>query len=359
MWCWNGETGASLGTEVRASQGTQPDGRSRAGFVPPDVVFFQSCVQPDRLESSPRDDACMRVRDAIGVGRLALGGAGVVAGQQPPDFSGTWRVDERRHVVVAAAPSPVFGEVFAMRHRGQRVELIRPVRGRETAVVHAFRSTAPNSASCPRPRACLADSGPVDRWLWDGKRSGLHPGREIPPGGARRRSRVASELHLQAGSAGTARRSRRACATRRPGGRGRSRSVYQKSTDVLTEAPRAGRRRAPGDDRGRVVDRRPLGRGHVRRSRPSRNDGHRRPRAARCSRSAARCATARCPRSSFSASRSATRRSSIPRCRMARAAHRLHADEVRCRQRDLREPRAQFSEDDPLREAAGRHRWRL
>ena len=52
----------------------------------------------------------------------------------------TWRFAKGATSSIAAAPTPVFGEVFAMRHRGQRVELIRPVRGRETVISGAAGS---------------------------------------------------------------------------------------------------------------------------------------------------------------------------------------------------------------------------
>ena len=52
---------------------------------------------------------------------LVAGMTAAAAGQQKPDFSGTWRVAKDATTTVAAAPSPVFGEVFAMRHTGQRV----------------------------------------------------------------------------------------------------------------------------------------------------------------------------------------------------------------------------------------------
>jgi hypothetical protein len=66
-------------------------------------------------------------------GGLAAGLSAAATGQQPPDFSGTWRATKTAPDGREAAPTPVFGEVFALRHRGQTLDLIRPVRGRETA----------------------------------------------------------------------------------------------------------------------------------------------------------------------------------------------------------------------------------
>ena len=176
----------------------------------------------------------MRMRVMTGLGVVAMVTA-ATAGQQAADFSGTWRFAKGATSSIAAAPSPVFGEVFAMRHRGQRVELIRPVRGRETAVVHAFPIDGTEQRAVSPPRACLADTGTMSSMAWDGTALVYTLVSTIGPGGTPGSSvglkyifrleapdRLVIETTMRDSASGQV----------RPVA-----SVYQKSTDVLAEAP--------------------------------------------------------------------------------------------------------------------------
>ena len=175
----------------------------------------------------------MRMRVMAGVGVVAMVTA-AAAGQQAPDFSGTWRVAKGATSTIAAAPSPVFGEVFAMRQRGQRVELIRSVRGRETAVVHAFPIDGSEQRAMSPSRACLADSGTVSSMAWDGPALVYTLVASIAPGGA-----VGAPIGLKYTFRLEAPDRLVIETTMRDSASGQPRavaSVYQKSTDVLTEA---------------------------------------------------------------------------------------------------------------------------
>jgi hypothetical protein len=53
---------------------------------------------------------------------------------QAPDFSGTWSAVKDAPNGVAAAPSPIFGARFAIRHEGAGVTFLRPIRDEHIAV---------------------------------------------------------------------------------------------------------------------------------------------------------------------------------------------------------------------------------
>jgi hypothetical protein len=168
-------------------------------------------------------------------GGFAAGLSTAAAGQQPPDFSGTWRATKAAPAGREAAPTPVFGEVFALRHRGQTLDLIRPVRGRDTALVHAVPLDGSEQRQMIPGRTCLADTGSVVKAAWDGQAIAYTLVSAIAPGGA---TGAAVNLRYTFRREGADRliveTSMREAATGSPKP---AATVYEKSSDVLSEPP--------------------------------------------------------------------------------------------------------------------------
>ena len=57
---------------------------------------------------------------------IAVAASGLASAQQRPDFTGNWVATKDAPAGVAAAPSAVFGERFAIKHTAQKLELARP-----------------------------------------------------------------------------------------------------------------------------------------------------------------------------------------------------------------------------------------
>lgn len=174
---------------------------------------------------------CVRL---VWLAGAVLGGlAAGPPGQQPPDFSGTWRASKAAPSTIAAAPSPVFGEVFAMRQSGQKLDLIRPVRGRETAVVSALTLDGSPTRLILPTRMCMGDSGSVVTTALDGQAIVYTLVSTIPPGGGTGvpvnlkytfRLEAPDRLVIETSLRDSATAGPRAVAT-----------VYQKSAEVLPE----------------------------------------------------------------------------------------------------------------------------
>lgn len=102
---------------------------------------------------------------AVGVQAAAV----LVAGAQTrPDLSGHWQATRETPSTVAAAPSPVFGEQFAMKHDHSVVELSRPVRDRPAPFVTSHRADGTESRIMLPGRSCLGQTGQVVKTAWDG-----------------------------------------------------------------------------------------------------------------------------------------------------------------------------------------------
>lgn len=100
------------------------------------------------------------MRTAIALtGALLIAGSVTVSVQHPPDLSGTWVATKDTPTTVGAAPSAVFGERFALRIDGKNLALIRPVRGRATAITVVFPLDGTETTVMNVSRPCLGQSG--------------------------------------------------------------------------------------------------------------------------------------------------------------------------------------------------------
>jgi hypothetical protein len=176
----------------------------------------------------------MRVKLMLFAGVITGSLSATTVGQQPPDFSGTWRVSKGTAPAgIAAAPSPVFGEVFGIRQRGQQVELIRPVRGRETALVTKLTIDGPEQRAMVPARMCLGESGSVVTLTRDGQTLVYTLVSSIPPGGgAGAPVNLKYTFRLEAPDRLSIETTMRDSATSGPRAVG---SVYQKSDETLPE----------------------------------------------------------------------------------------------------------------------------
>jgi len=105
--------------------------------------------------------------------------------QQPPDLGGTWAAtrDAPPTAGVGAAPSPVFGDQFALRTDDGRLILLRPVRGRASAVTTVLPLDGAETRVLGPSRPCFGQSGQVvsAKWVSDTLRYAVTG--TIPPGG--------------------------------------------------------------------------------------------------------------------------------------------------------------------------------
>jgi hypothetical protein len=103
------------------------------------------------------------------------------AAQQRPDFSGTWTADKAAPAGLPPAPTPVFGAQFELRHEGDTLTLVRPLRdtllradyvldGRETRTV------------VPGP-LCQGDAQTIETVAWEGDALVFTVIGSVPPGG--------------------------------------------------------------------------------------------------------------------------------------------------------------------------------
>jgi hypothetical protein len=181
------------------------------------------------------------MRTALGlIGALLFAGTVTVSVQQPPpDLSGTWVATKDTPTTVGAAPSAVFGERFALRHEGKHMALIRPVRGRATALTVAFPLDGSETTVLSPSRACMGQSGQVITMAWEGDVlrysivGTVAPGASVPtrsatPFAYRFRLMTADKLVIET--------------TMRDAASGEIRpvgTVYQRSTEALPEDPPA------------------------------------------------------------------------------------------------------------------------
>jgi hypothetical protein len=104
----------------------------------------------------------------IGGAIAILSATGLVWAGQRPDFSGTWVATKDAPASVAAAPSPVFGERFAMKHTGQTIELFRPIRGRTTLFVTSHTLDGAETKVGLPANTCFGQSGQIVTTAWNG-----------------------------------------------------------------------------------------------------------------------------------------------------------------------------------------------
>ena len=175
----------------------------------------------------------------------------------PADLSGTWVATKDTPATVPAAPSAVFGERFGLRPEGKNMALIRPVRGRATALTVAFPLDGSETTVLSPSRPCMGQSGQVITMAWESDvlrysivgtvAPGASSHTAATPFGYRFRSMSADRLVIET--------------TMRDAASGEIRpvgTVYQRSAEALPEdpsAPSKGAARCAGNDCAGRMDR--------------------------------------------------------------------------------------------------------
>ena len=109
----------------------------------------------------------MRTLTAFLTAGLAIGNVTVSGQPQPQSLNGTWVATKDTPATMAAAPSAVFGERFALRPEGKNMALIRPVRGRATALTNVFPVDGTETAVFSFSRPCMGQSGQLISMAWE------------------------------------------------------------------------------------------------------------------------------------------------------------------------------------------------
>lgn len=102
---------------------------------------------------------------------------------QSPDFSGTWVATKDAPSTVEMAPSAVFGDRFGMQQDGGRMTLLRPIRGRATALTTAFTLDGNEQRVLAVSRPCFGQSSQILTMGWNASALRYTIVGSIPPGG--------------------------------------------------------------------------------------------------------------------------------------------------------------------------------
>ena len=125
---------------------------------------------------------------------VALRGAEVY--YQAPDFSGTWTATKDAPTGIAAAPSPVFGARFALKHSGETLVLARPIRD---TVVESTYSLDGREMKVKLPnQPCLGDSFTLETAAREGDAIAFTTVGAVSPGGATTKVSVKRMFRLTA-----------------------------------------------------------------------------------------------------------------------------------------------------------------
>ena len=165
--------------------------------------------------------------------------------QPPPNLSGTWVATKDTPATVAGAPSAVFGERFGLRAEGKNMALIRPIRGRATALTNVFPVDGTETAVYSFSRPCIGQSGQLVSMAWRGDvlrysilgtfaPGATTPTRSTTGFGYGFRSISADQLVVETTMRDAASGEIRAVGT-----------VYQRSTEALPEDPPSGPKAPP------------------------------------------------------------------------------------------------------------------
>jgi hypothetical protein len=101
--------------------------------------------------------------------------------QQPPDLSGTWTATADAPVGLTAAPSPVFGDRFAVRQSGDNLSVVRRVR--DTAVVTPYVLDGREVRTRIPGGLCQGDAETIEVGTRDGDAIALTMTGSTPAGG--------------------------------------------------------------------------------------------------------------------------------------------------------------------------------
>ena len=122
----------------------------------------------------------MRILTPFLVGVLTV--AAIPGGaQQTPDLSGTWTATTDAPAGLTAAPSPVFGDRFAVRQSGDNLSVVRPVR--DTAVVTPYVLDGREVRTRIPGGLCQGDAETIEVGTRDGDTIALTMTGSTPAGG--------------------------------------------------------------------------------------------------------------------------------------------------------------------------------
>ena len=169
------------------------------------------------------------------------------AAQQRPDLSGTWIATKDAPSGVTAAPSPVFGQRFALRVTADAVTVTRPLRD---AFVEGTYSFDGREVRLRLPgRTCEGDSYTLETAAWDGNAIAFTTVGMTAPGGTSSKLNVKRLFRLETpdtlvveGTMVQAGQSR-AVAT-----------VYKRSTETLPAPPAAASSAVPAKAAATIAD---------------------------------------------------------------------------------------------------------
>jgi hypothetical protein len=103
------------------------------------------------------------------------------AAQQRPDFSGTWTATTEAPASLGAAPSPIFGQQFALRQEGQTLRFSR--RMRDTTLTASYPLDGSEVRNRVPGSLCMADSEAIETAAWERNDIVMTMVGSIPPGG--------------------------------------------------------------------------------------------------------------------------------------------------------------------------------
>jgi hypothetical protein len=89
------------------------------------------------------------------------------AAQQRPDFSGTWTAVKDAPANLSAAPGPVFGQTFGLKHDGNTLTIVRTIREQRHAVEYVLDGREVRSR-VPAP-LCMGQVQSIETGAWDGE----------------------------------------------------------------------------------------------------------------------------------------------------------------------------------------------
>ncbi len=99
---------------------------------------------------------------------LLCAAAHAVAAQPRPGLAGSWQATREAPSTVAAAPSAIFGDRFAIALGEQSVELTRMVRDHQQPFVTSHRTDGSESRIMSPSRTCLGQTGQIVTTAWEG-----------------------------------------------------------------------------------------------------------------------------------------------------------------------------------------------
>jgi Domain of unknown function (DUF6265) len=103
------------------------------------------------------------------------------AAQHRPDLSGTWTSATAAPSGLPAAPTPVFGPEFELRHAGDALTIVRTIRDRLVSATHVLDGRE-SRTTIPGP-LCQGDALTIETAAWEGDAVALTIVGSVPPGG--------------------------------------------------------------------------------------------------------------------------------------------------------------------------------